>query len=89
MDTYALVRPGASFLRGRVGVRIDWTLMDCQGFMKLLSVEKLGHGGATPIIDNQGLGRIQICGGGMGKYTALRVIKIFKPTLKPPPNTST
>ena len=31
----------------------------------MLSVIKLGYGGATPIIGNQGLGRIQIFGGGM------------------------
>ena len=51
--------------------------------MKLLSVEKLGYGGATPIIGNQGLGRMQICVGGMGKHTSLRVTKVFKLSLKP------
>ena len=45
--------------------------------------EKLEQGGATPIIGNQGLGRIHICGGGMGKHTSLRVTKSFKLSLNP------
>ena len=49
--------------------------MDCQGFLKLSPVEKLGSVGATTIIENQGLVRMEICGGGMGKHMALRATK--------------
>ena len=58
--------------------------MNCQGLLKILSVTKLGLGGATRIIGNQGWGRIHICRGGMGKNTSLRVIKSVKLSLDPP-----
>ena len=51
--------------------------MYCQGFLKLLSVAKLGKGGATPFIRNQGLVRMQICGGGMVNHASLRVNSKF------------
>ena len=58
--------------------------MDFQGFLKLLSVGKLGNGGSTHIIGYQDLGRIHICGGGGGvvKHTPLRVTQSFKLSLK-------
>ena len=56
--------------------------MDCQELMKILPVEKLGQGGTTPIIGNQGLGRIQICSGGMVNHTPLGITKIIKLSLK-------
>ena len=37
---------------------IDWPLMYCQGLLNLLSVAKLGEGGAILIIGNQYLGRM-------------------------------
>ena len=57
--------------------------MDCQGLWKLLSVGKLGYGGATPIICDQGLGRIHICRGVIGKHASLRVTGSFKISHKP------
>ena len=65
------------------GDRIDWPLMYFQVLLKLLSVGKLGYVGDTPIIRNQGLGRIHICKGGMGNHTSLRLTKIFKISLQP------
>ena len=55
--------------------------MDCPGLMKLLSVGILGSGEATPIIGNQDLGGIHICGGRMGNHTTLRVTQSFKLSL--------
>ena len=51
--------------------------------MKMLSVVKLGKGGATSIIRNQGLCRMQICGGVMVKHTSIRVTQGSKISLKP------
>ena len=65
------------------GNRIDWPLMYYQGFLNLLSVGKLGKGGANPIIGNHGLCKMQICGGGMGNHTPLMVTQSFKLSLTP------
>ena len=57
--------------------------MNCQGLLKLLSVGKLDLVGSTPIIGNQGLGRMHICGVRIGNHTPLRLTQIFKLSLNP------
>ena len=59
------------------GNRIYWPLIDCQGLLNLLLVVKSGYGGATLIIGNQGLGRMNVYGGGMVNHTSLRVNSTF------------
>ena len=49
----------------------------------MLSLSKFGYVGATPIIGNKGLDRIQICGRVMKMHMSLRVFQIFKFSIRP------